>query len=129
VEQLVTAVDHPNFGVLIDMGNFLCADDDPTMAVGRLMPYAFHCHAKDFHVKPGSDMNPGSGWFESRAGNYLRGAIIGHGNVPVLHCLKIMNREGFQGVLSIEFEGIEDVLMGIQAGHDNLRRLVAMATA
>ncbi len=129
VEQLVTAVDHPNFGVLIDMGNFLCADDDPPMAVGRLMPYAFHCHAKDFHVKPGSDMNPGSGWFVSRAGNYLRGAIIGHGNVPVLHCLKIMHREGFQGVLSIEFEGIEDVLMGIQAGHDNLRRLVAMATA
>ena len=129
VEQLVTAVDHPNFGVLIDMGNFLCADDDPTVAVGRLMPYAFHCHAKDFHVKSGSDMHPGSGWFESRAGNYLRGAIIGHGNVPVLHCLKIMNREGFEGILSIEFEGIEDVVMGIQAGHDNLRRLVALATA
>jgi len=128
VEQLVTAVDHPNFGVLIDMGNFLCADDDPATAVGRLMPYAFHCHAKDFHVKPGTDVCPGQGWFESRAGNYLRGAIIGHGNVDVLHCLKIMNREGFEGVLSIEFEGIEDVLMGIQLGLDSLRRLVALAT-
>ena len=126
VEQLVTAVNHPNFGVLIDMGNFLCADDDPATAVGRLMPYAFHCHAKDFHVKPGSDVFPGKGWFESRAGNYLRGAIIGHGNVQVLQCLRIMHREGFQGVLSIEFEGIEDVLMAIQAGHDNLRRLVGM---
>ena len=128
VEQLVTAVDHPNFGVLIDMGNFLCADDDPATAVGRLMPYAFHCHAKDFHVKPGTDVFPGTGWFESRAGNYLRGAIIGHGNVDVLHCLKIMKREDFQGVLSIEFEGIEDVLKGIQLGHDNLRRLVALAS-
>jgi hypothetical protein len=39
-----------------------------------------------------------------------------------------MHREGFQGVLSIEYEGIEDVLMGIQAGHDNLRRLVSMVT-
>ena len=126
VEQLVTAVDHPNFGVLIDMGNFLCADDDPATAVGRLMPYAFHCHAKDFHVKPGTDVFPGKGWFESRAGNYLRGAIIGHGNVQVLQCLRIMHREGFQGVLSIEFEGMEDVLMAIQAGHDNLRRLVGM---
>lgn len=127
VEQLVTAVDHPNFGVLIDMGNFLCADDDPTVAVGRLMPYALHCHAKDFHVKSGTEVYPGKGWFESRAGNYLRGAIIGHGNVPVLQCLKIMHRDGFEGVLSIEFEGIEDVLMAIQAGHDNLRRLVSMA--
>lgn len=128
VEQLVTAVNHPNFGVLIDVGNFLCADDDPPVAVGRLMPYAFHCHAKDFHVKAGTEVNPGNGWFESRAGNYLRGAIIGHGNVPLLQCFRIMQREGFDGVLSIEFEGMEDVLMAIQAGHDNLRRLVGMVT-
>ena len=92
------------------------------------MPYGFHCHAKDFHVKSGSEVNPGKGWFESRAGNYLRGAIIGHGNVPVLQCLKIMRRDGFDGVLSIEYEGIEDVLMGIQVGHDNLRQMVAMVT-
>jgi sugar phosphate isomerase/epimerase len=129
VEQLVTAVDHPNFGVLIDMGNFVCADDDPATAVGRLMPYAFHCHAKDFHIKSGAGVAPGKGWFESRGGTYLRGAIIGHGNVDVLHCLKIMKRDGFSGVLSIEYEGIEDVLMGIQMGHDNLRRLVAMLDA
>jgi len=126
VEKLVTAVDHANFGVLVDMGNFLCADDEPAGAVGRLMPFAFHCHAKDFHVKPGTDVAPGQGWFQSRAGNYLRGAIIGHGNVPVMQCLKVMQRDGYQGVLSIEYEGIEDVLMGIQIGHDNLRRMVAL---
>jgi hypothetical protein len=40
-----------------------------------------------------------------------------------------MKRDGFAGVLSIEYEGIEDVLMGIQMGHDNLRRLVAMLDA
>lgn len=127
VEQLVTAVDHPNFGVLVDMGNFLCADDEPAAAVGRLMPYAFHCHAKDFHVKAGTEFPPGQGWFESRAGNYLRGAIIGHGAVPVLQCLKVMRREGYKGILSVEYEGIEDVLLGVQLGHDNLRRMVAMA--
>jgi len=126
VEQLVTAVDHPNFGVLVDMGNFLCADDEPTSAVGRLMPFAFHCHAKDFHVKPGTDFPPGQGWFASRAGNYLRGAIIGHGAVPIVQCLQVMHRDGYDGILSVEYEGIEDVLMGIQLGHDNLRRMVAM---
>ncbi|MBI3957419.1 MAG: sugar phosphate isomerase/epimerase [Chloroflexi bacterium] len=126
VEQLVTAVDHPNFGVLVDMANFLCADDEPAAAVGRLMPYAFHCHAKDFHVKAGTEFPPGQGWFQSRAGNYLRGAIIGHGAVPVLQCLKVMRRDGYDGVLSVEYEGIEDVLLGVQLGHDNLRRLVGM---
>lgn len=126
VERLVTAVDHANFGVLIDMGNFICVDDDPGMAVGRLMPYAFHCHAKDFHLKPGTEPFPGAGWALTRGGNYRRGAIIGHGNVPVIQCLRIMYKAGFEGVLSIEFEGMEDVLNGIQLGHDNLRRFVLL---
>jgi hypothetical protein len=87
VERLVNGVCHPNFGLLVDVGNFLCADDDPGMALGRLMPYAFHIHFKDFHVKPGALPNPGSGWFLSRGGNYLRGAIVGHGDVSVPQCL------------------------------------------
>jgi len=127
VEALVTAVDHSNFGVLIDMGNFICVDDDPPTAVGRLLPYAFHCHAKDFHLKPGTDVFPGEGWALTRGGNYRRAAIIGHGNVPVLQCIRIMKKAGFDGVLSIEFEGIEDVLNAIRIGHDNLRRFVEMA--
>lgn len=122
VEKLVNAVDHSNFGLLIDMGNFLCADDDPGKAFGLLMPYAFHCHAKDFHVKPGTVPDPGEGWFLSRGGNYLRGAIIGHGDVPVVQCLKIMKAAGYQGGLSIEFEGMEETLRGIGLGLENLRR-------
>ena len=124
VEKLVNGVNHPNFGALVDVGNFLCADENPGEAVGRLMPYAFHCHAKDFHVKPGTAFNPGAGWFLSRGGNYLRGAIIGHGDVPLVQCLRIFKRAGYDGVLSIEFEGMEDVLLGVATGLANLRRLV-----
>lgn len=125
VEKLVNGVDHPNFGVLLDMGNFLCVDEDPALAVGRLMPYTFHVHAKDFHVKSGSEPNPGQGWFSSRGGNYLRGAIVGHGDVPIVQCLKIMKNHGYDGVLSIEFEGMEDPLKGIPIGLENLKRYVA----
>jgi sugar phosphate isomerase/epimerase len=121
-EKLINGVNHPNFGALVDMGNFLCVDEDPARAVGRMMPYAFHCHAKDFHVKPGTAPNPGQGWFQSRAGNWLRGSIIGHGDVPVTQCLRIMKQAGYDGVLSIEFEGMEDTLTGIANGLANLRR-------
>ncbi|MGI5925016.1 MAG: sugar phosphate isomerase/epimerase family protein [Lentisphaeria bacterium] len=127
IEKLVTAVNHPNFGLLIDMGNFICVDDDPAIAVGRLLPYAFHCHAKDFHLKPGTMPYPGRGWNQSRGGNWWRGAIIGHGNVPVHQCVRILASKGYKGVLSIEFEGMEDVLTGIAIGQENLRRFVAMA--
>jgi len=125
VEMLVCAVDHPNFGVLVDMGNFICVDEDPQVAVGRLMPYAFHVHAKDFHLKPGDGWWPGRGWNRSRGGNFWRGAMIGHGDVPVRGCLRIMKAAGYDGVLSIEFEGMEDVLTGIACGHENLRRMVS----
>lgn len=127
VEKLMNAVNHPNFGWLVDMGNFLCADEAPTEALGRAMPYAFHVHAKDFHVKSGAQANPGQGWFQSRAGNFLRGSIIGHGDVPIVQCLRVMKKAGYDGVLSIEFEGMEEPIKGITVGHANLRRFVAMA--
>lgn len=28
VEKLINAVGHPNFGALVDIGNFACADED-----------------------------------------------------------------------------------------------------
>ena len=126
VEKLVTEVGHPNFGVLIDMGNFLCADDDPGEAVGRLISCAFHVHAKDFHVRAGNRVDPGPGWIHTRAGNYIRGAIIGHGDVPIVQCLRIMKRAEYGGVLSIEFEGLEDPIKGIEMGLANLRRFTEM---
>lgn len=126
VEKLVNGVNHPNFGLLVDMGNFMCVDESPEKAVGKLMPYAFHVHAKDFHFKEGMLPDPGEGWFKTRGGNYLRGAIIGHGVVPVYQCLKIMKNAGYDGVLSIEFEGMEDPLTGIRIGLENLRKYINM---
>lgn len=126
VEMLACAVNHENFGVLVDMGNFLCADEEPARAVGRLAPYAFHVHAKDFHTKPGTYPNPGDGWFGSRGGNYLRGSIIGHGDVPVIQCLNILKSAGYSGNVSIEFEGMEDPLVGISVGLKNLKAYLAL---
>lgn len=126
IEMLVCGVDHGNFGVLVDMGNFLCADEDPARAVGRLAPYAFHVHAKDFHTKPGTCPDPGDGWFKSRGGNYLRGSIIGHGDVPVAQCLNILKGAGYNGDVSIEFEGMEDPLVGISVGLKNLKAYLAL---
>ena len=126
VEKLANGVNHKNFGLLVDVGNFLCVDEDPAKAVGRVAPYAFHVHVKDFHVKSGTAVNPGTGWFNSRAGNYLRGAIIGHGEVPILQCLKIVKKAGYDGTISVEFEGMEEPLNGITVGLENLKKYIAM---
>lgn len=123
VEALINKVDHPNFGVLVDIGNFLCADEEPMRAVKIVAPYAFHAHAKDFHVKCGCS-DPGDGWFKSRGGTCLRGAIVGHGNVNVKACLNILKEAGYDGFLSIEFEGMEDNRQALEIGRANLARYI-----
>lgn len=127
VEKLVTAVDDDNFGLLLDIGNFACADDVVEKSVGMLAPLAFHCHAKDFHVKSGMEPYPGDGWFQSRSGNWLRGAIIGHGSLPIAQQIRAIVNSGYDGVFSVEFEGMEDPIKGIELGQKNLRRFIDMA--
>jgi sugar phosphate isomerase/epimerase len=125
VEALIRAVGHESFGALLDIGNFVCADENPVDAVARLAPYAFHVHAKDFHIKPATVASPGIGWFGTRSGAHLRGAIIGHGDIPVAQCIKLVAASGYDGVVAIEFEGIEDCLMAIEEGKKNLDALLA----
>ena len=125
VEKLMNYVNDPNYGWLVDMGNFTCADENPVTAVGRAAPYAFYAHAKDFHIKTAMDPDPGNGFFRSRGGNYLRGAIIGHGDVPVRQCLYALKRAGYDGFIAIEFEGLEDCILGVGIGLANLRRYIS----
>lgn len=121
VEALINKVGNPNFGALVDIGNFLCADEEPMIAVKRMAPYAFHVHTKDFHIKCACS-DPGDGWFRSRGGIPLRGAIVGHGNVNTKGCLQLLKEAGYDGWLSIEFEGMEDNRKALEIGLANLKR-------
>lgn len=123
VEKIVNGVANDNFGILVDIGNFMCADENPVEAVGRLYPYAFHVHAKDFHKKDGNGPLFCDGFFKTRGGTYLRGAIIGHGDVPVYQCLSTLISNGYDGFITVEFEGIEDSVTGTQFGLNTLKRM------
>ena len=124
VKKLMDAVDHDNFGLLIDVGNFMCTDTDPVEATRNLAPYVSHVHAKDFHFKNSCEPFPGDGWFETSNGNFLRGAIIGHGDARTHESIKILKDSGYDGYVTLEFEGIEDNIKGISLGLDNLRKYI-----
>ena len=124
VEELILAVDHKNYGWLCDMGNFLCADADPAESVFIAAPYTFHAHAKDFLFKPADIEKPEGYQITTVMGNHIRGTVVGHGVVPVRQCVNILKRAGYDGYLSLEFEGPEDNIAAIEAGYKNLRKYV-----
>lgn len=121
VERLFNAVNHENYGLLVDMGNFICADENPITAVSRVAPYAIHAHAKDMIVRStptGNCVNM------TRGGNYFCGCVIGEGDIPVRQCLRILKRAGYNGYISLEYEGAEDCINGIERGLRNLKAFI-----
>lgn len=121
VERLFNVVAHENFGLLVDMGNFLCVDENPITAVSRVAPYAVHAHAKDFHQ---TDFPTPKTVLTTRGGSHIGGAIIGEGVVPVKRCLQILKNAGYDGYISLEYESDEDCICGIARGLNNLRNMI-----
>lgn len=122
VENLINTVNKPNFGALVDIGNFMCADENSVDGVGRMARYAMHVHAKDFHFKNGNEMFIAKdGWFNTRGCNHLRGAILGHGSVAICQCLRILKNSGYKGAVSIEFEGMEPAVFAIEQSYASLK--------
>ncbi|MCL2517941.1 MAG: sugar phosphate isomerase/epimerase [Oscillospiraceae bacterium] len=120
MEALVRAVNHENYGILVDIGNNVCVDANPLEGILIMAPYCYHVHAKDFLFRPGHETDPGPGWGRSSQGNYIRGTVAGHGVLHFPQTFQILREANYDGVVSLEFEGVEDCLYAIQAGYTNL---------
>lgn len=127
MEYLIQLVDHPNYGWLVDVGNFLCADEYSLDGVCRALPYAVHVHVKDFLYRKADELyvEP-DGFFKTRNGNLLRGTVLGHGDVPVAACMKFLREVGYDGVFSLEFEGAEENIPALELGYAYMRKLAEM---
>jgi len=120
VLALLHAVNHPNFKTTVDIGNFMCADEHPAAAVRSVIGDASMLHVKDFYKRQAT-RSPGEGWFPTKGGSVLRGAIVGHGDIDIPEVLRIVLASGYDGYISIEFEGMEDCKLGTRLGFDYVR--------
>ena len=119
VEAIIKGVASPNFGWLVDIGHFLCADCAPLPSVKTAAPYAFHVHVKDFYLWDTAQ----EGTFISRGGKYLKGATLGEGIVPVQDCLQTLFSAGYNSFVSVEFEGSEPVIPALEKSIKLLRTI------
>jgi len=129
VRQILTAMaDVKNFGHQLDVGNFECVDDRAEIATAKLLPFATTIHMKDFYIR---DRDPGDAtqfdcsgsWFRSVSGKYLRGSILGQGDLDVYRIMGDVKKSGYDGYIILEFEGLEDCLYGTKVSLDNMKRI------
>jgi L-ribulose-5-phosphate 3-epimerase len=120
--RLVHAVDHPNFKLIVDVGNFLCVDDNPYVATKRTLPHAGVVHVKDFYMRR---HEPGPGWLMTAGGEYIRGSVFGYGDLDTKALLEAVVAAGYDGVITLEYEGAEPSLFGCEVGLNNIKRMLA----
>ncbi len=123
VRRLIYLVNEPNFKTTLDVGNFLVVDEDPVSATIQNIPYASIVHLKDFYIRPQRD-DPGPGWLSTAGGSHLLGSIVGYGDMNMRGVLRAVVASGFDGYVSIEFEGIEDCMLGAELGLANAKRIL-----
>lgn len=123
IRRLVHEVDHPAFRTLLDVGNFVCVDEDPLQAVQLTLPIAAVVHLKDFLVRQ-APPSP-EGWLRTLAGRAVLGTVVGHGDLPMARLVELVVASGFDGPVSIEFEGLEDDVAAVTTGIATVRHLAA----
>jgi inosose dehydratase len=123
VQQVLQLVNRSNFKTVLDIGNFMCVDEPSLIGVKKNLTYASIVHVKDFYYRP-FYQDPGEGkWFRTVNGNYLRGSIFGQGDLPIKEILSMVKQAGYDGYLTLEFEGMEECKEATRIGLNNLKRL------
>ena len=130
VLRLIDAVDRENFGLLLDTGNFACVDEDCTVAVKKCAKVAKMVHLKDFYIRKTERLTGVGGLFRCDAGSWfstnsglsmLRGSILAQGDLDVWETLRLIRDVGYDGYVSVEFEGMEEGRAGSEYGMDAAR--------
>jgi len=102
LERLLEAVDHPNMGIVADLGNLLCVDEQPERFVGYFAPVVHHVHIKDMVVQPLPTDEPGVRWYPTKQGSVLHRIELGEGIIDIERNLRILAAAGYNGNFSIE---------------------------
>ncbi|MBQ2967262.1 MAG: sugar phosphate isomerase/epimerase [Clostridia bacterium] len=106
VQAILDAVNSPCMLSNADTGNFFLVDENPVDAIGNLKGRIGLVHLKDV-VEVAEHMQ-----FDSIAGKHFKGTVIGKGQVDLPAIAKILKDSNYDGYLSVEYEGLEEDILG-----------------
>jgi sugar phosphate isomerase/epimerase len=93
--ELIHNVNHPNFGINFDTGNFLRVLDDPILGMKKLARYTFATHVKDLKINPQAAVND---WY------FFSCTPVGDGLVDNQKLAQLLKDANFEGFLAMEID-------------------------
>jgi sugar phosphate isomerase/epimerase len=121
VSRIIAQVGSDALRATLDTGNFLLVDEDPVESVRRLAAQAALVHFKDFKaVGPEATERV----YLSKAGKRYQGTVIGQGDVDLPAIVSLLKDSGYQGFLSIEFEGAGPALASVEESIKYVKRII-----
>jgi sugar phosphate isomerase/epimerase len=93
--EIIHNVDHPNFGINFDTGNFLRVLDDPIQGMEKLAKYTFATHVKDLKINPQAAVND---WY------FFSCTPVGDGLVDNQKLAQLLKNANFEGFLAMEID-------------------------
>lgn len=104
VKTVIERVGSPALRANFDTGNFLLVGQSPSDAVRQLAPLVAYVHLKDFRpIERGFEGES----YAALDGSRFTGAVVGQGQVDLRDVLTVLRDAGYDGWLTLEFEGPE----------------------
>jgi sugar phosphate isomerase/epimerase len=121
----------PELGVTYDVGNCLMAGEDPLAMLEQVAPRVAHVHVKDWTILPATAQGATrpEGALIGLDGRSYCGAVFGEGELDLRAILGRLAGLGYEGYLSLEYEGRGDPWQAVQRGLAALRAMVAALPA
>ena len=93
--ELIHNVNHPNFGINFDTGNFLRVLDDPIQGMEKLAKFTFSTHVKDLKINPQAAVND---WY------FFSCTPVGDGLVDNQKLAQLLKDANYKGFLAMEID-------------------------
>ena len=93
--EIIHNVNHPNFGINFDTGNFLRVLDDPIQGMEKLARFTFSTHVKDLKINPQAAVND---WY------FFSCTPVGDGIVDNQKLAQLLKDANYEGFLAMEID-------------------------
>lgn len=121
IDEVRQRCGHNALGANPDLGNFVLVNQPSHEAIAHVAGDAYMAHFKDFRPAEAAEQEH---VYTALDGSRWVGTAVGEGQVQLERCIGVLREAGFDGWLSVEYEGEQDPLQAVPKSVANARRFL-----